>query len=210
VTTSPAADGAAAGASFAEAHRRLLADGSIQFRFSEIKPTPTPAWVKWLAEMLRSPLVKWIFWGLVAAGVCVLLYALSRRLAGARWPWPRRRREEGAQGPEAWRPSEGEARALLAEADALAGEGNYDEAAHLLLFRSIEEIEARRPRLVRPALTSRDIAGAQALPDKPRAAFASIVMAVERSLFAGRSLAAEDWNRCRSAYEDFAFAGAWR
>src|SRR3546814_10172873 len=44
----------------------------------------------------------------------------------------------------------GAARALLAEADALAAEGRFAEAAHLLLYRSVEDIEGRRPGLVKP------------------------------------------------------------
>jgi hypothetical protein len=35
-------------------------------------------------------------------------------------------------------------------------------------------------------------------------------MMVERSLFGGRTLEQQDWQVCRSAYEDFAFASAWK
>jgi hypothetical protein len=35
-------------------------------------------------------------------------------------------------------------------------------------------------------------------------------MMVERSLFGGRTLGAGDWQACRAAYEDFAFAPAWK
>jgi hypothetical protein len=80
----------------------------------------------------------------------------------------------------------------------------------LLLFRSIEDIDSRRPDLVRPALTSRDIAALEAIPGPPRSAFARIAMLVERSLFGARPLAAGDWSECRKAYEDFAFAEGWR
>ena len=34
-------------------------------------------------------------------------------------------------------------------------------------------------------------------------------MLVERSLFARRALAADDWRDCRAAYEEFAFAESW-
>ena len=91
----------------------------------------------------------------------------------------------------------------------MAAEGLYGEAARLILHRSIEDIQAHRPALVRPALTSRDIAGLAALPGGPRAAFARIAMLVERSLFARRALAADDWRDCRAAYEEFAFAESW-
>jgi len=80
----------------------------------------------------------------------------------------------------------------------------------LLLFRSIEDIDSRRPDLVRPALTSRDIAALPAIPERPRGAFARIAMLVERSLFARRPLGEPDWRDCRAAYEEFAFADGWR
>ncbi|HWT13705.1 MAG TPA: DUF4129 domain-containing protein, partial [Allosphingosinicella sp.] len=82
--------------------------------------------------------------------------------------------------------------------------------AHLLLFRSIEDIESRRPRLVRPALTSRDIAALDAIPERPRGAFSRMARLVERSLFARRPLAEGDWRDCRAAYEEFAFVEGWR
>jgi hypothetical protein len=34
-------------------------------------------------------------------------------------------------------------------------------------------------------------------------------MLVERSLFGGMQLASGDWQSCRAAYEEFAFAEAW-
>ena len=75
---------------------------------------------------------------------------------------------------------------------------------------SLEDLDTRRPGLLRPALTSRDIAQLPAIPDAPRSAFARIAARVERSLFGGQTLAEPDWRDCRAAYEEFAFAGAWR
>jgi hypothetical protein len=111
---------------------------------------------------------------------------------------------------EAWRPAEAAAEQLLDEADVLASQGRFDEAAHLLLYRSIGEIDAHRPDLVRPALTSRDIAGHPALPSRPAAAFSRIAALVERSLFARRPLGPDDWQDCRAAYREFAFADGWQ
>ena len=194
--------------SFDEAHRQLLTDENIQFTMEQFRPEPPPAWLKSLVEAIVAvwPVLRVVFWIGLAALALFLLYQLAKRLSGERWPW---RRVGAEAGPDEWRPEEGPARALLAEADRLAADGRFDEAAHLLLFRSIEDIDARRPRLVQPALTSRDIASAPDLPDEPRRAFQSIVLLVERSLFGGRRLARPDWEHCRAAYEQFAFAGAW-
>jgi len=196
---------------FAEAHRRLLADSSIQFELPQPPPPPPepPRWAGPLADFIQAiwPVVQVLFWILVAALVLFFIYALYLHFSGSEWPW---RRKTAAAAAEDWRPAEAPARALLSEADALAARGLYSEAAHLLLFRSIEDIDSRRPDLVRPALTSRDIAALPAIPDRPRGAFARIAALVERSLFARRPLAEPDWRDCRAAYEDFAFAEGWR
>jgi hypothetical protein len=102
---------------------------------------------------------------------------------------------------------EAPARQLLGDADALAAEGRYSEAAHLLLHRSIAEIDRRRPASVRKALTSRDIAALPAIPPSPAAAFRSIVAAVERSLFGRPPARRRRLAGCRAAYERFAFEG---
>ena len=200
----------AEGAAFEDAHRALLEDDSLQFEFEPAVTPEVPDWLRWLGDFLVEifPILKVLFYVFAGAALLLIAYLIVRRLTGADWPW--RRRPAPQTGGEEWRPAEAPARALLREADALAGEGRFSEAAHLLLFRSIEEIDRRRPRLVRPALTSRDIAGAPAIPAGPRDAFARIVEAVERSLFGGRALREEDWRRCRTDYERFAFAEDWR
>jgi hypothetical protein len=197
---------------FRDAHRELLADSSIQFDLERFQPPPVPGWVRWLVEALQGsgPFLEPLFWSLLAVGAGLLLYALARWLDRSDLLRRQRGATDRSGESEEWRVEEAPARALLDEADALAATGRYAEAAHLLLFRSIEVLDRRRPDLVRPALTSRDIAGAPALPSGPRAAFAQIVMLVERSLFGGAPVAESDWRGCRSAYEAFAFASEWR
>jgi hypothetical protein len=63
---------------------------------------------------------------------------------------------------------------------------------------------------VRPALTSRELAAAEAIPAPARDLFARIARLVERSLFGGRPVAADDWTTARAAYADFALPGTWR
>ncbi|TFI59245.1 DUF4129 domain-containing protein [Sphingomonas parva] len=198
-------------ARFEQAHAALRADSSIQFDLPGFEPPVVPGWVRWLGQFLEGsgPALKAIFWIVVAAAVLALLYALFRWIERGGLGFLRRDGQAVDDGEGSWRPEEAPARALLAEADALAAAGRFDEAVHLLLFRSIEEIEAKRPKLVRPALTSRDIAGAERIPAGPRTAFGRIVMAVERSLFGGRALGEGDWRGCRAAYEEFAFAAEW-
>ena len=195
----------------AEAHRALSADSSIQFDFPAYVPPAPPASSRWLNDLLAGtgPFFQALFWIAVALAAIALVYSLARWAEGGGFGFIGRRRRAAAAEPESWAIPEAPARALLADADAVAGAGNYSEAAHLLLFRSIEEIDRRRPAFVRPALTSRDIAGAPQLPEGPRGAFGRIAMAVESSLFGGRRLDESDWLSCRAAYEEFALAREW-
>jgi hypothetical protein len=191
---------------FAAAHQALLGDHSIQFDLPQIEIQPPPEWLlRGLGGL--GPIAQALFWVIAGAVILAVVYLIARWASGAELGWGKRKHDED---DESWRPAEAPARQLLGEADALAGQGLFSEAARLLLFRSIEDIDTRRPDLVRPALTSRDIAGLPAIPDRPRSAFSRIAMLVERSLFAARPLAEADWRDCRSAYEDFAFAEGWR
>jgi len=219
--TQDTGDGAAAAGAgdFASQWRELRADGEIQFAPVE-RPAPDepPQWwldfIEWLAAVLRP--VGELFSGLAQAigmsgqtlmwlliGVAVLVVAmLAWRLLE---PLRARRRAE-PEGADEWAPDHGEAVALLEDADRLAAEGRYDEATHLLLRRSVGQIAAARPGLLEPSSTAREIAALPALSDNVRGAFATIAGRVERSLFALRSLSADDWQAARAAYADFALA----
>ncbi|MDI7776512.1 hypothetical protein [Asticcacaulis sp. EMRT-3] len=103
-----------------------------------------------------------------------------------------------------WRPTQSAVAALLAEIDALAAKGEYDEAVHLLLVRSVADINAYRPDLVRKHFSARDILSHPLLPPEARPAFAEIVACVESSYFAGKSVDRAGFEACRAAYVAFA------
>lgn len=207
------ADAAAAGGETAEqklaqAHAALLKTKGIQFDFEAEAVAEPPDWLRELVQSLAflGPILKVLFWGGLVAGALLLAWFLIREFVpdGA---FSRRR----ATAPVAdWRPAPEQARALLEDADRLAGEGRYADAIHLLLFRSIDELSGRRPGAVKPALTSRDIATLEVLPPGARAAFARLAQAVETSFFGGRPAGAEAFSQARSDYEAFAFAEGWR
>jgi hypothetical protein len=201
----PAGSAPVDGNAFADAHRQLLADPTIQFDLPAFEPQQRPDWIG-----AAMPVLQVLFWVAVAALVLFILYLIVSRISGRQWGWRRKAEGDEAAAEGSWRPEAGEARELLGEADALAAAGRYSEAAHLILFRSIEDIDGKRPDLVRPALTSRDICALEQIPGRPRSAFARIAAMVERSLFGGRALVSADWSDCRAAYEEFAFAEGWR
>jgi len=216
------------------AHRAMRARGDIQMDMGQApKPAPPPQWLinffNWLGEVMKPvgrffswidgflpdwPVVKILFWTALAVLALLFLWMVVQRFRHGEWRLPRLKRrafvEPADEEEEDWRPDAAPARAWLQEADALAAQGHYAEAAHHLLLRSVEDLASRRPYLVRPALTSRDLTRAADIPSAPRQIFAQIAAVVERSLFGGRAVGAEDWTSCRAAYADFAQAGTWR
>ena len=210
-SASGASVAATAGDQLARAHARLLHDQALQFAFASApKPPPTPGWLKLIGQFLASiaPLMQWVFWAGVAALVIAIVVFIGRELISVRWPGLKRKPVVLTAEPE-WRPAPEKARALLEDADRLAAAGQYAQAAHLLLHRSIDDLEGRRPRAVRPALTARDIASLPSLPETARAPFRRIAEVVERSFFGGRPVDAAAFAECRRAYESFALPEAW-
>lgn len=218
------------------AHQALRDQGDVQFTMTKADPPPAPPeWLEalgrflervlkpvgdffsWLGSFLPDlPYVHIIFWTIVAILAVMILLVVIDRLRNGVWrrpTWFRRKSllpTDDNSEPDDWQPDRGLAHSLLEEADALAASGRFAEAAHHLLIRSIEDLQRRRPQLVRPALTSRDLALAKAIPAAPRQIFARIAAVVERSLFGGRPVSAQDWSACRAAYADFAAPKSWR
>ena len=197
---------------FAAAHRRLLADGSIQFQLGDPTPPAPPAWLKPLLEFLRwaGPYLLYVFWGAVILGALIILILIVREVTGFSWRWPWSKKHDAVEEEAAVTPSEATARILLAEAETLADAGDYDAAVHLLLRRSVEDIVERMPDFLRPSLTARDIAASATLPISARAAFGTIALVVEAALFAKVPVGAAGWQRARDAYADFALRDGWK
>ena len=191
----------------AAAHQALLHTRGMQLDFKAIpQPPPPPGWLNDLLSALAdlAPILKFLFWGGVALGVALFLWFLAREVIATRFPT-----RVKAEVPVDWRPEPEVARALLEEADRLAQAGRFGEAIHILLFRSIDDLVGRRPGLVRPALTSRDIARLDQMPETARSAFARIAARVEKSFFGGHPAGAEDFAGARGDYEAFAFSEGW-
>jgi hypothetical protein len=173
-------------------------------------PYQTSPWLRalldWLARHLGPP-VQWVVqhWTGVEIAAAIVV-ALVVALVGWRMWVLRERRQAPAAETYDWRPDAALARALLADADRLAAAGRFDEATHLLLRRSFDDIATAHPEWLTPASTAREIAWASALPEAARGAFAVIAGEVERSRYALHPLALPDWTRAREAYARFAGA----
>ncbi|MBV9993037.1 MAG: hypothetical protein JOZ72_17295 [Alphaproteobacteria bacterium] len=193
------------------AHERLLAHGDLQFDFPSIKPPVTPQWLIDLAGFIRTiwPYARWVVIVLVVLGAFWIVYAIGREIARRWGMWTPKETPAAQTAMPEWRPGPELARNLLRDADALAAQGHYAEAVHLLLLRSIEHIDENRPDLVRPALTSREIGRLEQLPGAARGAFGAMARVVERALFAGRDVGSGEFSQCRAEYERFAFPQLW-
>lgn len=169
-----------------------------------------PGWLIWLGKLLKqlAPLMKYVFWLGLAIVALLTLYAIAREVLRLRKPAARAEGPRlGAEPP--WRPDAEQARDLLASADQLAAEGRFLDASHLLLLRSVQDIQKHRPNAVRVSLTAREIAVSPILPDAARPAFVGIARVVERGLFGGRPVDSDDFIACRAAYEAFALPEGW-
>jgi hypothetical protein len=198
-------------------HARLLRDGGFQFDIARTKPPPEfrpPDWLisltRFLADLTAGafPVLRVVFWAGLGAAALLVVWLIVREIMGVRWAG-RRKAKVGRSQPADWAPDPRRARALLENADRLAEQGRFDQAVRLILHRGIEDIDDRRPRLVRPALTARDIARLDAIPASVRDAFTEMAAIVEFSAFGGHAIGREAFARCRAAYESFAFPGAW-
>ncbi|HVZ29281.1 MAG TPA: hypothetical protein VG839_02735 [Asticcacaulis sp.] len=151
-----------------------------------------------------APILPYILYAIAIAAVLILLSPVARLFLTTRFERLFARDHLRADAP--WRPTKAAVTALLSEIDALAAEGRYDEAVHLLLIRSVADINAYRPDLVRMHYSARDILSHPLLPEAARPAFRQIVEWVEKSYFAGIAAGKAGFDACRRAYVDFVAA----
>jgi hypothetical protein len=149
-----------------------------------------------IGEILQM-IMQGIFWIGVIGFVGYLIFIVYREWAGRRGKHVEAAPETPVASPPAVSISHKTARSLLEKADALAKQGRFGEAVHLLLFGSIEDIQERRGQHLAPALTAREILNA-IMARNPE--FGLIVDIVELSHFGGRLVEAADFERARDGY----------
>lgn len=211
-------------AAFEEAHKQYLANEKLQFErpVAEAEataddPPRSISLPRWLINFFAAlgPVFQLIFYiGLAALAGTVLYYILVTvfDLRPSNLWKGKGKKSKSADDvlPPTLKPEASTAQSLLEEADALARKGKFSEAAHLLLFRSIEDIQTRQDQRLSTALTAREIGRLDALPAQPRHALDPIIKLVERSFFGEEQVDATGWQTARASYEDFAFKAAWR
>ncbi len=198
-----------------QAHKELRADPTYQFEFIKPpKPPKTmqrPKWLDsiaklftWLVEVLRFVFMV----GLVVL-IGGFLWVVLREISKTNFKKITKTKTDDEPAVQMPKPEEKMAKISLEEADSLAAQGQFGEAAHLLLFRAIFEIEKHIPGAVRRSQTSREIEVLSAIPDHPRSGFEHIRQAVEQSFFGKQVMEKQQFTTCRAAYEDFAFSKEW-
>lgn len=192
---------------FAESFRKLKRDESLQFDFTTAPPPPeTPKWVDAFADFIGGffnilgPFLYLLFWLGIGALIMGVIYLIITTLMAAKLGT--RAKKEKDLPPPLYQPEQAQARILLDEIDALAAQGKYAEAVHTLLFRSIQDIDANRPNVIRRSLTSREIGELTILTSGARDVFASIASIVERSFFGGQIIGQADFDTARAAYAE--------
>jgi hypothetical protein len=175
-------------------------------------PKPPPRWLQAIFDFLGNlgPLLQFLFWAAIVAVAAGILYFLFGEAIRVRFGKSGKGKVDNPDDVLVdLRPDAHAALSLLDEADALARAGKFAEAVHLLLFRSIDDIQQRLEGGVPRSLTAREIGGLGNLPERAKRGLGPIITIVEHSFFGGRDVDAAGWKSARDSYEQFAFGEAW-
>jgi hypothetical protein len=141
---------------------------------------------------------KEVFWIAAAGFATVLAYLLMGIVPG----WRQRDDQDWGMGSFGDAPSGQTASASLAMADALAEQGRFVEAMHILLLHCLDEMKRRLKVDIADSLTSREIVRRAHLPDQAAVALKGIVIRVESSYFGDHPAGRPDYLSCRGRYEE--------
>lgn len=151
-----------------------------------------------------GPIVYWLTWIAVVVAVVLLATFLLREA------WRSLGSSSRAEPPPSPPPAEPPAPAAAAappswpEIEALAAEGAFGEAVHLVFLHLLERLRAEGRLVLRSAATGREAVHKAELPGSSREDLADLVATVERFHFAGRELVQEDWERSRRIHRKLA------
>lgn len=153
-------------------------------------------------EVTRTPefrisLPPELLWVVIAVALGALLYAFSDMI-----PLLRSRGSDSWSGDEAIATDimRKDPAVALAAADALARQGRYAEAMHILLLRGLADIRARLDEPFADSLTSREILRSTRLPDMAREPLRDVVGRVEWTYFGEYPAGQEDYAACRTSF----------
>ncbi len=142
-----------------------------------------------------SPIAGVLMWSLIGIFVVLAGAVAWRELKAGRAAEP------ATPGGDGDAPAPVIGPAPLIDAEALARTGQFAEAVHVLLLRTLQALSKRTD--LPEALTSREVLGTVSLAPPARAALGQLVDAVEITRFGGAPAALADYERCIAAYRAF-------
>jgi hypothetical protein len=149
-----------------------------------------------------STLLSYILWGGIIFAVALLLFWMATELL--KYGGDDAAIAQAEASPAA--PDLSVIERPLGDAEELARRGEYREAIHTLLLRTLHELARTASVRVAPAMTSREILGRVPLLADARDALAGLITAVELTHFGGDEASEADYIRCRAQFQVFAAA----
>lgn len=147
-----------------------------------------------------------LMFGLMALAVGLCVFWLARELTNYAGDAPPSGEDEGDAGGTRDGPDRAVVEKPLGDADELARQGRFDEAIHVLLLRTLQELARRLPERLPSSLTSREILSRVRMPDDARSALSVLVGAVEVSHFGAATPGPDEFHQCRHYFQTFAAA----
>ena len=155
------------------------------------------------ADGPMSGVFSFLLWGVVIVGAALLAFWIASELV----------KYGGDDASLADAPAQDETAVDMAvierplgDAEELANRGEYREAIHALLLRTLQELVRSASVRVAPAMTSREILGRVPLLADARDALHALIITVELTHFGGDDATLEDYVRCRAQFQKFATA----
>ncbi len=150
-----------------------------------------------------SETILFVLLGVVGAAVLLwLAQEVARRRRGSKAREAKSATGAGGLDDEARRSALDEMPATLKNAHALADEGRYEDAIHLLLRGAIETVAKLARIAIQPAMTSREVLDDAELDAAAEGAFRDLVFSVEVSLFGGLPVTPSDFDRCATSFSE--------
>ncbi len=173
--------------------RRYYADSDDDTREAEDPST---------VQVPVSGVFRLLMWAVIIAGaVMIVLWAVSELARGGVTE-----AEVAADATVSAEPDLAVIERPLGDADEWARRGNFGEAIHTLLLRTLQELVRSSAVRVAPAQTSREILARVPLLADAREALAGLITAVELTHFRGAVATLDDYQHCRAQFDRFATA----
>ena len=193
------AQGVDRGSEVAQGRDQVLGSGDYQ------TDRPAPREPEEQSEPFQLPegLVEAILWtiaGIAVVMIALFLYNVFQNRAGLRINLDRSQPSPRLVETAASEPQRALAARTLEEADALAAEGRFTEAIHLLLLVAMDRLKRELGNRLAPALTGREVLRLAPLPKAVVDPLSRMVSLSEIKHFGGRDAAAPDYAQCRADF----------